>query len=447
MVRAPMRRLAAAILLLLPAGLAFGRGGYFAVARDRGAILAFLLLAVAAVATERPLPRARAGRLALGGLAALTVWTGLSLLWAPLGGPAFADLERLALYTAALAAGIALLRDIEYVEPVLLATTVAAAVYGLSARLVPSLVTLHPLISAGDRLAQPLTYWNAQGAMAAVGIALAAGLVAGGRFPRAAAACAPVLGLDIELTLSRGAIGAALAGLAIVVALAPTRRGLRAAVVVGGAAALAALASLALPHVQDAGGASGQGAAMIAVLAVLTAAAARAAGRDLRDGPVAALRTAAVGALAVLVIGTVLAVARGGHQPLSSGAQRLVSVQSNRSAYWKVALAVFADQPLHGIGSGSFQVEWLKRRPFAESVRDAHSLYLETAAELGVVGLACLAVFLTGCGLAARRGPPAAVAALGAFALHAGIDWDWEMPALSLLAILLVARLAAAQER
>jgi O-antigen ligase len=447
MVSAPMRRLAAAILLLLPAALTFGRGGYFAVARDRGAILAFLLLAVATVVTERPLPRSRAGRLALGGLAALTAWTGLSLLWAPLGGPAFADLERLALYTAALAAGIALLREIDYVEPVLLATTVAAAVYGLSARLVPSLVTLHPLISAGDRLAQPLTYWNAQGAMAAVGIALAAGLVAQKRFPRAAAACAPVLGLDVELTLSRGAIGAALAGLAIVVALAPTRRGLRAAAVVGGAAALAALASLALPAVQDAGGASGQGAAMIAVLAVLTAAAALAAGRDLRDRPVAAVRTVAVCALAVLVVGTVLAVARGGHRPLSSGTQRLVSVQSNRSAYWKVALRVFADHPLHGIGSGSFQVEWLKRRPFAESVRDAHSLYLETGAELGLVGLACLAVFLTGCGLAARRGPPAAVAALGAFALHAGIDWDWEMPALSLLAILLVARLAAAQER
>src|SRR4051812_49572804 len=146
MVRAPMRRLAAAILLLLPAGLAFGRGGYSAVARLRGAIAGFVLLAVAAAVAGRPLPRSLAGRLALGGLAALTVWTGLSLLWAPLGGPAFADLERLALYTAALAAGIALLRGVAYAEPVLLATTAAAAVYGLSARLVPWLVTLHPLI-------------------------------------------------------------------------------------------------------------------------------------------------------------------------------------------------------------------------------------------------------------------------------------------------------------
>ncbi len=139
--------------------------------------------------------------------------------------------------------------------------------------------------------------------------------------------------------------------------------------------------------------------------------------------------------------------ASGGHEPLPTGTQRLTSVQSNRSAYWKVAGAVFAAHPLRGIGSGSFRVEWLKRRPFAESVRDAHSLYLEIAAELGIVGLAALAAFLAGTGLAARHGTPAAVAALGAFALHAGIDWDWEMPAFSLLAILLVARLVAAQER
>ena len=445
MVTAPMRRLAAALLLMLPAALTFGRGGYFAVARVRGAILAFLLLALAAVVTERPLPRSLAGRLALGGLTALTAWTGLSLLWAPLGGPAFADLERLALYAAALAAGIALLREIRFAEPVLLATTVAAAVYGLSDRLVPWLVSLDPLLSAADRLAQPLTYWNAQGAMAAVGLTLAAGLAAEGRFARIAAACAPVLGLDLYLTLSRGAIGAALAGLAVVVALVPTHRGLRAAAVVGGAAALASLAALALPRVQDAGGSSGQGAAMIAVLVVLTAAAYLAVGGDGRR--IGLARPLATGALAVLVVATVLAVASGGHEPLPAGSGRLTSVQSNRSAYWRVAAEVFVDHPLRGVGSGSFRVEWLQRRPFAESVRDAHSLYLETAAELGLVGVLALAAFLAGAVLAARAGNVAAVAPLVAFALHAGIDWDWEMPALSLIAILLIARLVAARER
>jgi hypothetical protein len=97
-----MRRFAAAALLALPALLAFGRGGYFGVTRVRVALLACLLLAVAAVVAERPLPRSRPGRLALGGLAALTAWTALSLTWAPVQGAAFADLQRLILYTAAL---------------------------------------------------------------------------------------------------------------------------------------------------------------------------------------------------------------------------------------------------------------------------------------------------------------------------------------------------------
>jgi len=149
----------------------------------------------------------------------------------------------------------------------------------------------------------------------------------------------------------------------------------------------------------------------------------------------------------VLIVATVLAVASGGHEPLPAGSGRLTSVQSNRSAYWRVAAEVFVDHPLRGVGSGSFRVEWLQRRPFAESVRDAHSLYLETAAELGLVGVLALAAFLAGAVLAARAGNVAAVAPLVAFALHAGIDWDWEMPALSLIAILLIARLVAARER
>jgi len=90
---------------------------------------------------------------------------------------------------------------------------------------------------------------------------------------------------------------------------------------------------------------------------------------------------------------------------------------------------------------------WLRERPFRESVRDAHSLYLETAAELGLVGLAALALLLGGVAAAARRAGPAMagpVAALAAFALHTGVDWDWEMPALTLVALVLAALVLAA---
>jgi O-antigen ligase len=109
-----------------------------------------------------------------------------------------------------------------------------------------------------------------------------------------------------------------------------------------------------------------------------------------------------------------------------------------------VALETFAEHPLAGIGSGSFRVAWLQKRSFAEPVRDAHSLELETAAELGLVGLAALAAFLAGLGAGAvaavrRAGPAAAgaTAALAVWALHSAVDWDWEMPALSLVALVL----------
>ena len=69
---------------------------------------------------------------------------------------------------------------------------------------------------------------------------------------------------------------------------------------------------------------------------------------------------------------------------------RLGSVDSNRYRYWEVALETWADRPLRGIGSGGFQVEWLKVRDRVDTSGDAHSLYLETGAELGIVGVALL---------------------------------------------------------
>jgi O-antigen ligase len=151
----------------------------------------------------------------------------------------------------------------------------------------------------------------------------------------------------------------------------------------------------------------------------------------------------------VLALAGTAALATQVEQGDDSGASRLASVQSNRYEYWKVAVRSFADHPLAGVGSGGFQAEWLRERPFREGVRDAHSLYLETAAELGLVGLALLALLLGGIMAAARRTLPAlagSVAALAAWALHAGIDWDWEMPALTLAAIVLAATVLTSSE-
>jgi hypothetical protein len=73
-------------------------------------------------------------------------------------------------------------------------------------------------------------------------------------------------------------------------------------------------------------------------------------------------------------------------------------------------------------------------------VRDAHSLYLETLAELGPVGLLLLLCALATplAAIGAARRLPLAGAALGAyvaFLVHAGIDWDWELTAVTLAAL------------
>jgi O-antigen ligase len=113
-------------------------------------------------------------------------------------------------------------------------------------------------------------------------------------------------------------------------------------------------------------------------------------------------------------------------------------VTENRLRYWKVAWADFRDHPLLGSGAGTFGDYLLAQESTVPFSRTAHSLYLQSLAELGPVGLAlvlaALAGPLVGLALARRRDPLVATAAAGytAFVVHAGIDWDWEIPAVTL---------------
>ena len=231
----------------------------------------------------------------------------------------------------------------------------------------------------------------------------------------------------------------------MLVALVPTRAGLLAAALAAAATAVPALlAETALGGVMRAEADAGAGAAMLAVVVATAAACAFAATRIGGPAAIARLRPLAVAALVAALAVTFVSVRSG---TPTTGSERLVSAQSNRYDYWRVAADTFADHPLKGIGTGAFRVEWLLHRDRDESVRDAHSLYLETAAELGIVGLAALAALFGGVIAAARRARlPAASAALAAYAVHAGIDWDWELPGLTLFAVLLAGRLLAAAE-
>ncbi len=288
---------AAAVLLAGPTIIAFWSGGYYTEPRLIAAIVAWLLVLALALTGPAPLPRGAAGRAALGGLVLLCAWSALSVTWAPLRGPATESVERLLLYAGALVVAIGALRTpaaLRAVEPALAAGATIVIGYGLAGRLLPGIVELDRSRSAGGRLEQPITYWNAEGALAAIGLVLCARIAGDRSRPptlRAAAAAAVVpLGAGVYLSYSRGAIAAAVVGLAILVAAAPSRAQLRAAALALAAGVAAAGCAAAFGGVAALEGTSSQrsrdGAIVLVLLALIAAAAAVATTRrGARDEP------------------------------------------------------------------------------------------------------------------------------------------------------------------
>jgi O-antigen ligase/polysaccharide polymerase Wzy-like membrane protein len=456
----------AAAVLAMPTVVAFFSGGFFDKARLAAAIGAWALVALVALFAREPVPASLPGRLALLGLLLLCGWTALSFAWAPLGGRAEDDLQRLLLYLAFLIAAVALVRGPvmrRLLEPAVVLGAFVVVAYGLSERLFPSLIDLASSGTAVGRLEQPLTYWNAVGILAAVGVVLAMHITGDPTRQRglraAAAAAGVVLGLGCYLTYARGALAALAVGIVVLLALAPVLRPqLRAIVTIVGAGIVAAVVANGLSTVKslsarDVGEGLEMFAALVALAAVAAIVAPRPARRPIRLPSLPTSRPATVlgaSVVAILVAGLLVAALEGkpGTSSPVPGATpaRLGSVDSNRYHYWEQAGRTFADHPLVGIGSGGFQVDWLKIYKRRDASGDAHSLYLETAAELGVVGVAFLLLFLGGAGAALIRlyridpGAGTGLAAgLAAWTFHAGLDWDWEMPAVTMPALLLAA--------
>ena len=154
---------------------------------------------------------------------------------------------------------------------------------------------------------------------------------------------------------------------------------------------------------------------------------------------------AALAAVVALGVAGVVAVRDDRSTPAAlqgASARLLSSSTSYRSDYWAVAVGAVRDRPLLGIGAGGFERRWLRERDAPLFVRDAHNLYLETLAELGPLGLAVLlAVLLVPLAgaraVAASAAGRAALAAYAALLAHAALDWDWELPVVTLCTLLL----------
>jgi O-antigen ligase len=368
---------------------AFDQGGYFPPAWGRSA-LGLLLAAAVALAYRNRIELPRLGLAFLGGLTAVLLWVALSSAWSASQPRTVNEVERTIIYVAAGAAVLAVVSPATYAYLLggVLAAVVAVAAYALA----------EGRPATGQPLSGPLGYWNALAILCVIALLLALGL-ASGSYPRtvrlAALLCVPVLGVTLYLTHSRGALLGFGAGLLALAFVHPLLAGRRRVIAVGLAA--------------------------VAVAGVIAGAVRAGGPTELLGHTVGAFRA----------------------PPASHGrhSERLLTLSGNfRSDYWHVAWRQYGAHPLLGSGSGTFDLYWYRNRNTIYGAREAHNLYLETLAELGPVGLVLLAATLLVPFLALRGGagplPAAAAGAYLAFLVHAAVDWDWEMPVVTITAIL-----------
>jgi hypothetical protein len=456
----------------IPLALAFDDGGYDVLTREKLGLL--LWAAIALGFAVGVLPRGRLTRgawVALGSLAALALLTALSLAWTESRERTFEELARVLQYGGLVTlAFTALNRHTWRGAAAGLATAaLVAPVLSLTARLAPDLITDHTARAFHtDRLSYPLGYWNAVAAWGAIAIAIGLAWSAHARetLTRSLAlAAVPVAALSVYLTYSRGGVIAS--AIAVVAAVGFARHRWTTAVhaLVAGLGSAAAVL-VTRDHSEIARATGDRGAASVVGVLALAAAVCAVAAVATRAGGLDRLRLSSEANRVVVPVAVVLVAAAVGvglhgqlsdawqqfrdQRTVSAGADptaRLGSLGGNRYEVWQTAIDAFQSEPVGGIGPGTFESFWAREGDSPEFLRDAHSLYLETLAELGVPGALALMVFLTSLlatGLAARREIPhayelgasaAATAAFVTYLFSAGVDWMWEVPAIGALAI------------
>lgn len=404
-------------------------------------------------------------------LFAITGWVALSLLWTTTTVQTVLELQRLVMMVVGFSVVIVLARraSAPYMTLALALGATALAAYGLATRLLPGhLGTAFEPIN-GYRLAEPIGYWNGLGIVAALGLLLALGSAAeiDSAWARVVGAISTVpLAAALYFTFSRGAWVALGIGLAVT-ALVSHRRlatlGSWALLLV--APALAVLAASHYPALRrtdapiDAATTEGRRLLLVLVLvgalAALVGLALHVLSQRLDVSP-NGRRALGVAALVVLAAALAVGVAQVGapwsaaadaieafkEENTSGGANlndRLFNLSgSGRVDLWRTAGDVGSEHAVVGAGAGTFERAWQQDPRWSFKARDAHSLYLETWAELGIVGLALVLALVAIPAVAClrRRRTPTVAAALGtlaAFAAHAGVDWDWEIPAITLI--------------
>jgi hypothetical protein len=457
-------------------------GGYSSEAIAAGTLLIWWAVLVGLAVGAWPLtgiPRpAIAAGLCIAGLAVLT---GLSLGWTDDDGRTFIEVVRVAGY-AGLFVLVTLTSPRDSARTWLVGLAIglcAVTALALGSRLEPSLPGSEGQIGrfipgSEGRLSYPIGYWNGLGSCMALATVLLVwlGARADTRLGRSLAIGAlPAVLLALYLTSSRGAAIAAAAGLALILLLGPERVRLAGGAALGvmGGAALVGLTELRPSLVDEPGTTLAHNAGDEILLALAVVCGAIGLTRHLADAPLArpiparlapprlAVRVALLGFAFLVLAGVAVAdpVARfeDFKQPSEASdvlEHRSSSSGSGRYQFWSAAIDAFEHEPITGIGAGGYEAWWNQHGSITRVVRDAHSLFLEMLAELGIGGLLLIVSFVV---LAAvqgwrrrRGGSPdgsteVALAVLLVGVIAAATDWTWELGAVFAPVVVAVALL------
>jgi len=460
---------------------AFENGGFNLTTRSVLGIAVWWGLGIAVVLRLWPLEPVPRGLLLVGGLlAALTAWTALSVLWSDSAERAFREFGRASLLLGVFfVGGLGSSRRTvaRWTDGMALGITAVVAV-ALASRFFGDLFSSRGVVEFLPawqvRLAFPVGYWNGLAILVALAIPLLLRVAASPGHPLvrgAAVAPLPAIAAVVYLASSRGGVATAVVGLLTFVAAAPRRWAVLGAGALGaGGAGLALLAlsqrdelvngPLAAPVVDD----QGRGAALLVTLACaavgLAWAGVAAQEHRLPAPPRWAGRALAAGGALI----TLVAVVAWGpterfdefRQPPGALAApttdfveaHLMSANgSGRWQLWQSAVDEWEANTVIGGGAGSYEAWWAQHGTLALFVRDAHSIYLETLGELGVVGFGLLGLFVaTALAVGVRRvvrseGEQRMVAAallavVAAFLVSVAVDWMWELTVVSSVGML-----------
>ena len=475
---------------MLIVGLALSGGGFDLSDRHFAGLAAWL--AVVGLLVLGAGSRARLGwplYSATGLFGCLALLSAISSLWSGSVELSVIEADRVLVYLAFFLAAFLIAQTAEkrqrFAEGIAIGVAITLLL-GLASRLLPHVLEVAEGLGSGPRLRYPLGYWNANGAMCGIAVPMLLWMSRNARWTAlrwASVGVMPAIGVTLYFTYSRGGLLALAVGALCILALSRDRLWMLATLAI---AALGALPTLLwIPgHRSLADNVASQTSVDQGVTALLILIAGTAATlvlfgllrRHEDHGGTRTRRALEVSrdrtflrrsAIALGVVTVAAAIVLGGRawDEFSSSdlefpndpAQHFSDFSSaGRHDFWRVAIDAFEEEPLAGHGAGTYKFSWEELRSIDLNVLDAHSLYLEGFAELGLLGgLLVLSLFGTvlWIGIGAWRSAPfpqreAYAALFGALLIYTvgvGFDWFWEIAGLGAVFCLAAGALAAAR--